>query len=123
MNPDQDKLASFDAGVDDQEPVAWSYEIKRTLGEDGPTKIEWNRRLSREKPDPDSWRQTDTEYYHFRNITPLRYSRDQHPDALGYEFTFQMGDGVETDLTKDDLRHGGPDSLISCRPLVPLNDN
>lgn len=120
----QENLTAFDAGVADRAPVAWSYEIKKTAGEDGRKLHGWKRRVQREKPDPENWRETDSEYYHFRNIIGLRYSREIHPDdVLGYEFEYQeSSDEVATGLSKQDPRGPNADSLIDCTPLVPIGD-
>lgn len=120
----QENLTAFDAGVDDRDPVAWSYELKKTAGEDGRELQGWKRRVQRDEPDPDGWRETDSEYYHFRNIVPLRYSRELHPDdALAYEFEYEAdGDGTGTGLAKVDPRGPNADSVIDCTPLVPISD-
>jgi hypothetical protein len=120
----QENLTAFDAGVSDPDPVAWSYEVKRTVGEEGRKVSGWSRHLQREEPDPDSWKKTESEYYHLRNIVPLRQSREVTPDnALGYEFEYENSDsGVSTGLSKTDPRGPESDSLIECTPLVPIND-
>lgn len=120
----QENLTAFDAGVADRDPVAWSYEMRKTAGENGRELHGWSRHVKREEPDPERWKETDSEFYHFRNIVPLRYSRKIHPDdALGYEFEYQKdGDGVGTGLSKEDPRGPNADSLVDCTPLVPIND-
>lgn len=120
----QENLSTFDGGVSDPDPVAWSYEVKQTVGEDGRDVGDWTRHLKREEPDPDSWRKTDTEYYHLRNIIPLRHSREVRPDdALGYEFKYRGDNGeVKTGISKTDPRGPDAESLIDCTALVPIDD-
>lgn len=120
----QEDLSAYDGGVSDPSPVAWSYEVKETAGEGGHEKSDWTRHLQREKPEPDSWRKTESEYYHLRNITALRHSREIRPDeALGYEFEYRThSGGVDTGISKADPRGPKSDSVIECKPLVPIED-
>jgi len=120
----QENLSTFDGGVSDPDPVAWSYEVKATAGEDGHNISDWTRHLQREKPDPEDWRRTESEYYHMRNIIPLRHSREvRSDDALGYEFEYEDQDGaIKTGLSKTDPRGPESESLVECKPLVPIED-
>jgi hypothetical protein len=120
----QEDLSAFDGGVSERTPVAWSYEVKETAGPNGHTKQDWTRHLQREEPYPSDWRKTDTEYYHLRKVIPLRYSREVRPeDALGYEFKYENHNGgTSTGLSKTDPRGPDSESLIDCKPLVPIED-
>lgn len=121
---EQEDLTSFDGGVSDRSPVAWAYEIRETAGEDGHEKHGWSQRLQQEEPDPDRWRKTESEYYHFRNITPLRRSRKDRPEnAVGYRFKYRNFNGdVKSGLSKDDPRGPETDSLVECHALVPIEE-
>lgn len=121
----QEDLTTFNGGVDDPEPVAWSFELKQTVGEDGREVHGWERRLQYDEPDSENWRQTESEYYHLRRIIPLRYSRKEHPDdARGYEFDYRNFNGnIETDISKPDPRGPNSRNLVDCTALVPLSNS
>lgn len=116
-------LDEFDDGFS-QDIVAYTYETARFLPTDNSKTdrqiTDWSRRVSREEPSEDNWKQTEKMVHRIRNVTPLVRGPKDTDDALAFEYEYVTQNGNREEvLDVHDPR--GADELIRCTPLIPAD--